>query len=88
MKRATADQSDPMVGRLSRDQIFFLNWATVYRGKFTPEFLKVRLSTDPHEPDPIRAIGMPSNPPAFAAAFGCKGGDPMVRRGANQVVIW
>ena len=30
----------------------------------------------------------PSNLPAYAAAFSCKPGQPMVRRGEKQVVIW
>ncbi|WP_147651642.1 M13 family metallopeptidase [Vulcaniibacterium gelatinicum] len=88
LKRATEGQPDPMVDGLSRDQRFFLNWATVWRRNFTEEELKVRLTTDPHAPANFRAIGAPSNLPAFAAAFQCKPGAPMVRQGEAQVVIW
>jgi len=88
MKRATAGQADPKAGGLSREQNLFLSWATAYRSKFTPEYQKMLLAVDPHAPDPVRAIGAPSNLPAFAAAFGCKAGDPMVRSGDQQVVIW
>ncbi len=70
------------------DQRFFMNWATVWRRNFKPEELKVRLQTDPHAPANFRAIGAPSNLPAFAAAFGCKAGDPMVRAADAQVAIW
>ena len=52
------------------------------------EELKVRLKTDPHAPANFRAIGAPSNLPAFAAAFGCKEGDAMVRTGDDHIVIW
>jgi putative endopeptidase len=79
MKAATAGKPDPMIDGLSRDQRFFLNWATVWRRNFTPENLAVRLKTDPHAPAEFRAIGAPSNLPAFAAAFQCKAGDAMVR---------
>ena len=48
----------------------------------------MRLTTDPHAPANFRAIGTPSNMPAFAAAFQCKAGDPMVRADDKQVVIW
>lgn len=72
----------------SQAQRFFLNWAVVWRRNFKPEELKVRLTTDPHAPAKFRAIGAPSNMPAFAAAFGCKTGDAMVRDGDEQVVIW
>ncbi|WP_224243150.1 M13 family metallopeptidase [Hyalangium gracile] len=88
LKRATEGQPDPKVDGLTRDQRFFLNWATVWRRSFTPEELKVRLATDPHAPAPFRAIGAPSNMPAFAAAFSCKPGQSMVRQGDQQVVIW
>ena len=88
MKKATDGQPDPKVGGLTRDQNFFINWATVWRTKYTPENAKVRLTTDPHAPAQFRAMGAPSNMPAFAAAFECKAGDPMVRGGEQQVVIW
>ena len=88
MKKATEGQPDPNTDGLTRDQRFFLNWATVWRRNFTPENLAVRLKTDPHAPANFRAIGAPSNLPAFAAAFQCKEGDPMVRAGGKQVVIW
>ena len=72
----------------SEDQRFFMNWATVWRRGFTPDELKVRLNTDPHAPANFRAIGAPSNMPAFATAFGCKAGDAMVRADDQRVVIW
>ena len=88
MQQATEGKADPKIDGLTRDQRFFLNWATVWRRNFTPEELKVRLTTDPHAPADFRAIGAPSNLPAFAAAFGCKAGDAMVRADDKQVVIW
>lgn len=88
MKKATEGQPDPKTDGLTRDQRFFLNWGTVWRRNFTPENLAVRLKTDPHAPANFRAIGAPSNLPAFAAAFQCKAGDPMVRADGKQVVIW
>ena len=88
MKKATDGSPDPKTDGLTRDQRFFLNWATVWRRNFTPEELTVRLKTDPHAPANFRAIGAPSNMPAFAAAFSCKAGDPMVRADDQKVVIW
>ncbi len=88
MNAATAGKQDPKTDGLTRDQRFFLNWATVWRRNFTPENLAVRLKTDPHAPANFRAIGAPSNLPAFAAAFQCKTGDAMVRGGSQQVMIW
>ena len=86
--KATAGQPDPMVDGMSRDQRFFYGWATVWRRNFTSQELEKRLQTDEHALAEYRAIGAPSNMPAFAKAFGCKAGDPMVREGDAQVVIW
>lgn len=80
--------SDPMIDGLTQEQRFFLNWGTVWRRSFTDGELKVRLNTDSHAPAPFRAIGAPSNMDSFAAAFGCKAGDAMVRPEDVKVVIW
>ena len=88
MTKATAGQPDPKIDGLTRDQRFFYGWATVWRRNHTPEDTEQRLQTDEHALAEFRAIGAPSNMPQFAAAFGCKAGDPMVREGDKQVVIW
>jgi putative endopeptidase len=88
MKTATAGTPDPMIDGFTRDQRFFLNFATVWRDQLTPDYLKVIVNTNEHAPGNFRAIGAPSNMPAFAEAFKCKAGDPMVRPADKRVVIW
>jgi putative endopeptidase len=88
MKTATDGTPDPMVDGLSRDQRFFLNWARVWRGSIRDQAQLVRLASDSHAPAQFRAIGAPSNMPAFAAAFQCKAGDAMVRPNDKRVIIW
>jgi putative endopeptidase len=88
MHAAAAGQPDPMIDGMTRDQRFFVNWATVWRDKMTPDYKKVIVATNPHAPSEFRAIGAPSNLPTFAAAFKCKAGDAMVRTTDKQVVIW
>ncbi len=88
MKAATAGTPDPMTDGLSRDQHFFINWATVWRSNYTPDYMKVIVNSNEHAPADFRAIGAPSNLPAFATAFSCKAGDTMVRGADSQVVIW
>ena len=88
MKKAAEGTADPKTDGLTREQRFFLNWATVWRQKLTPEELKNRIATDPHAPAQFRAIGAPSNMSTFATAFSCRPGDAMVRTGDQQVVIW
>ena len=80
--------TDPMIDGFTQDQRFFMNWATVWRRGYTDKELAVRLVTDPHAPARFRAIGTPSNMPAFAEAFSCKAGDPMVRDGDQRIAIW
>ena len=86
--RDAGRSGDEMIDGHSENQRFFFNWATVWRRNFTPDELRVRLNTDPHAPANFRAIGAPSNMAAFAQAFSCKAGDPMVRSGDAKVVIW
>jgi putative endopeptidase len=88
MHLATADTPDPKVDGSSRDQRFFQSFGTAWRSQRTPDNVKVMLASDPHSPPQFRAIGAPSNLPAFAAAFGCKEGAPMARSGEGRVVIW
>ena len=72
----------------TQDQRFFLNWARVWRGSIREEQARLFLNTDPHAPMRFRAIGAPSNMPAFAQAFSCKAGDAMVRPDEQRVEIW
>ena len=89
LKRAEGENfSDPMIDGLSQSQRFFMNWATVWRVNYTEEQLKVQLTVGPHSPGQFRAFGPAQNIPAFATAFGCKDGDPMVRAGEDRVTIW
>ncbi|MBS0212417.1 MAG: peptidase [Proteobacteria bacterium] len=72
----------------TEDQRFFLNFGNIWRRKFEPKELAVRVNTDPHAPAQFRADGAPSNMPAFAQAFSCKAGDAMVRPADKRVIIW
>lgn len=83
-----AEFVDPKADGLSQDQRFFINWATVWRRSYTPKEMDVRLVTDPHAPAQFRANGAPENMPTFAAAFGCKEGDAMVRSEKKRISMW
>jgi putative endopeptidase len=89
----TALQNNPAeanekIDGYTEDQRFFLNWARVWASSSREKEQLVRLNTDPHSPPKFRAIGAPSNMPAFAKAFSCKAGDPMVRPADERVSIW
>lgn len=68
------------------EQRFFLSNALIWRNKSRTELLINQLRTGQHSPGKFRVLGPMSNMPAFAQAFGCKPGDPMV---ANEPIrIW
>jgi predicted metalloendopeptidase len=70
---------------LTDDQRLFLAWAHVWAANIRPEFAKLMLNTNPHPLPQFRADGPPSTLPEFAKAFGCKAGDPMVRKDLCQI---
>ena len=70
------------------DQQFFIAWGQFRGDETRPEFARTMVQGDPHPVAKYRVIGPLSNMPAFAAAFSCKPGSPMVRprRSAARVV--
>ena len=78
----------PLIDGFTPEQRFFLAWAQIWRSNSTPEALRLRINTDPHSPSRWRTNGPLSNMPEFAAAWGCKPGDPMVRPDSVRPVIW
>ncbi|HUQ46681.1 MAG TPA: M13 family metallopeptidase [Gemmatimonadaceae bacterium] len=89
LQKALAGKPRPgLIDGFTPEQRFFLAWAQIWRQNITPQNQKQRILTDPHSPGRWRANGPVSNMPEFAAAFGCKPGDPMVRGDAVRAVIW
>ena len=81
-----AGATPPVIEGRTADQRFYLAFARVWAGAARPQFEQLMVKTDPHPAPQFRAIGAPSNIPEFAAAFGCKPGDLMVR--AEACRIW
>ncbi len=81
-----AQAQPPVIGGLTADQRFFLAFARIWAGSARPEYEQMQVKVDPHPAIQFRAIAAPSNMPEFAAAFGCKPGDAMVR--ADRCRIW
>jgi putative endopeptidase len=89
LEKALAQKGRPAnIDGFTPEQRFFLAWAQISRGNMTPEATRLRINTDPHSPGEWRTNGPLSNLPQFAAAFGCKAGDPMVRPDSVRPVIW
>ncbi|HEX9129035.1 MAG TPA: M13 family metallopeptidase [Gemmatimonadaceae bacterium] len=87
-KALAAKGRPPLIDGFTPEQRFFLAWAQIWRQNINPEALRVRINTDPHSPGQWRTNGPLSNMPQFAAAFGCKSGDAMVRPDSVRPVIW
>ncbi len=89
LEKALAEKGrPPLIDGFTPEQRFFLAWSQIWRQNITPEAQRVRINTDPHSPGQWRTNGPVSNLPQFAAAFGCKPGDPMVRPDSVRPVIW
>jgi putative endopeptidase len=88
-RRSLAGKPEPQrIDGFTGDQRFFLAWAQIWRAKARPEFTRLMVNVDPHAPPKFRTNGPLSNIPAFARAFGCKPGDPMVRPEGERAQIW
>jgi putative endopeptidase len=70
------------------EQRYFIGYAQSWRSHSRPETMKSRVTVDPHAPERWRVNGPLSNIAAFASAFGCKTGDPMVRQSTLIPHIW
>jgi putative endopeptidase len=88
-RRSLQGKPEPApIDGLTGDQRFFLAWAQIWRAKTRPEYTRLLVNVDPHAPPEFRTIGPLSNIPAFAQAFGCKAGDPMVRPESERAQTW
>lgn len=75
-----------LIDGFTQEQRFFIGWAQARRQTWRDQALRLTIQTGVHSPGEFRVNGPLSNLPEFAAAFGCKAGDPMVR--SNPVRIW
>ena len=90
LQRALARNGRPKqpIDGFTPEQRFFIAYAQTWRMHNRPEVMRTRAVTDPHAPEKWRDNGPLSNIPAFAAAFGCKPGDPMVRPANLVPHLW
>ncbi|HXT47562.1 MAG TPA: M13 family metallopeptidase [Gemmatimonadaceae bacterium] len=89
LERALERDGRPgLIEGFTPEQRFFIGFAQSFRGHERDESLRTRVTVDPHSPDRWRVNGPVSNSVAFAKAFGCKEGDPMVRPRAEVPDIW
>lgn len=66
-----------IVPEYTNKQLFFISFAQSWCSKYTDEFMKVKLLTDPHSPPEFRVKGPLSNFGPFAENFQCAPGSGM-----------
>jgi putative endopeptidase len=89
LQKALAAKPRPAnIDGFTPEQRFFLGWAQVWAEHARPEFERLQVNTNPHPLGRFRVIGPLSNMPAFAQAYQCKAGDPMVRPPEKRCQIW
>ena len=89
LQRALQRDGRPgLIDGYTPEQRYFLAYAQSWRDHTRDASLRTRLTVDPHAPERWRVNGPLSNSAAFARAFGCKPGDPMVRPAERVPQIW
>jgi putative endopeptidase len=78
----------PKIDGFTPEQRFFLSFARIWGTTARPEFERMSVTVDPHPLPRFRANGALMNTPAFAQAFDCKAGDPMVKPAGQVCKIW
>jgi len=79
--------AEPIDG-FTPEQRFFLSFANFWRTKTRPEAARMYPLSDPHSPERWRVNGTLSQVEAFAKAFGCTAGDPMVQPADSRLELW
>lgn len=87
-EKSLAGRPRTKIGGFTPEQLFFLGYAESWEENIRPELERLFVETDPHPIARFRVNGPLSDMPAFAAAWGCRAGDPMVRPPAKQCKIW
>jgi putative endopeptidase len=78
----------PVLDGLTGDQRVFLGWAQAWRGKFSEQFVKQQVVSDPHSPRQYRVNGVVRNIDAWYGAFDVKPGDALYIAPEDRVRIW
>jgi putative endopeptidase len=78
----------PAVDGFTGDQRFFLGFANVWASQIRPAYARMLATLDPHPPARYRVNETLANIPAFAKAFGCQAGSPLVSAKAGEREIW
>ena len=88
LQRSLKRHPTAKIDNFTPEQRFFISFATIWRTKYRTEALIHQLRTGNHSPARYRVLGPLANVAAFAQAFSCPEGSPMMRAPAEQILIW
>ena len=72
----------------TQDELFFMNFARIWRQKATEEYLKNLVKSDPHSPNYFRVNGLLINIDAFHNTFKTKKGEKLYKEPKDRIKIW
>jgi putative endopeptidase len=78
----------PVLDGYSGDQRVFLGWAQAWRGKFSDDFVRRQVVSDPHSPRQFRVNGPVRNIDAWYTLFGVKPQDKLYVAPDARARIW
>ncbi|MHB8361427.1 MAG: M13 family metallopeptidase [Thermoplasmataceae archaeon] len=73
---------------LTPEQRFFISWAQIWRENIRDEYLKVRITVDPHAPNSLRATLPVLNHPDFEKIFAKKSAGDFQNSESEKISIW
>ncbi len=85
LQKVLAGKERVKIDGFTPEQRFFLGFANVWCQNVTEQAARQLAQTDTHSPGEFRTNGSVANMPEFWQAFGCKAGQPMVRKNACRV---
>jgi putative endopeptidase len=88
LQDALNETGSTAIAGLTPEQRFFLSNARVWRSAETDEYMRLRVSTDPHSPPEFRCNGVMANLQEFADAFDIPDDAPMMRPVEERAKIW
>ena len=72
----------------SKEEEFFMSWATVWKSKLRDQEMINRIKTDPHSPGYYRTIGPIVNMDAFYKVYDLKPSDKLYKQEDKRITIW
>ena len=72
----------------TQDELFFMNFARIWRQKTTEEYLKNLVKSDSHSPNYFRVNGLLINIDAFHNIFKTKKGEKLYKEPKDRIKIW